>query len=331
MNSKFFSDFVLSCMASCFLALLTSCHDKKTDNIDLAKEPDYSDTTQWYTVKRGGTADFFYIVSTDTRDYTDAKGNVHHFADTYNDSTRDLMTPEIIGVEHLLCGDLNYFSPYYRQCTLESYLDWGVAQERMQASLNDVRKAFHHYIKYENGGRPFVLVGFSQGAMLAVELLKEMDDDAFSRMVATYAIGMSIDKETAKRTNRIVAAHDSADTGVLICYNSARDEAGIGDLFANSAFLINPVNWRTDTTPANVITVSSPLKPEEEQPVDTLIIRLDTTFRTLFVAGCSDDYITPLIGKEGNYHSREIWFYRTSLKENIALRTRIFLEKTKHQ
>ena len=32
------------------------------------------------------------------------------------------------------------------------------------------------------------------------------------------------------------------------------------------------------------------------------------------------DYILPLIGKEGNYHSREIWLYRDHLRDNIAQR-----------
>lgn len=39
------------------------------------------------------------------------------------------------------------------------------------------------------------------------------------------------------------------------------------------------------------------------------------------------DYVIPFIGKEGNNHSREIWLYRKSLCENIALRTRAYLHK----
>ena len=38
------------------------------------------------------------------------------------------------------------------------------------------------------------------------------------------------------------------------------------------------------------------------------------------------DYIIPLIGKEGCYHSREIWLYRDQLRDNIALRTARYLK-----
>ena len=39
------------------------------------------------------------------------------------------------------------------------------------------------------------------------------------------------------------------------------------------------------------------------------------------------DYILPLIGKEGNYHSREIWLYRDQLRENMQQRADAFLKK----
>ena len=32
------------------------------------------------------------------------------------------------------------------------------------------------------------------------------------------------------------------------------------------------------------------------------------------------DYMLPLIGKEGNYHSREIWLYQQQLCANMQLR-----------
>jgi len=34
-----------------------------------------------------------------------------------------------------------------------------------------------------------------------------------------------------------------------------------------------------------------------------------------------------LIGKQGNYHSREIWLYREQLRENMTLRTSQWLKR----
>ena len=35
----------------------------------------------------------------------------------------------------------------------------------------------------------------------------------------------------------------------------------------------------------------------------------------------------PLIGKEGNYHTREIWLYRDFLRENMAFRAAKYMKK----
>lgn len=307
------------------IILLYGCNTKES-HIASIPEPNYSDTTQWYHQERNAEADIFYIISTEVCDYTNAEGDTSHFADTYNDSIRQLMNSEMTGVDYLLSGDLNFYSPYYRQCTLESFTDEELQKERLRLATNDVKKAFLYYLQNENKGRPFVLMGFSQGAMIAIELLKTMDENTYNRMIAAYIIGASVDEGSVGRKNHIIAAHDSTDTGVTICYNSVRDTSCT--IFKRSSVFINPVNWHTDTTSATLLTVPSPFKSEEEQQTDTLKINLDPESGLLIVNGFSDDnYITPLIGKEGNYHSREIWLYRQPLKDNIALRTHTFLNK----
>ena len=82
-------------------------------------EPDYSDTTQWYVADRDAAVDVFYIVSTECDDYT-LGGKPMHYADTRNDSIRALLYGEMVGVDQLLAGELNYYSPYYRQVTMET-------------------------------------------------------------------------------------------------------------------------------------------------------------------------------------------------------------------
>ena len=34
----------------------------------------------------------------------------------------------------------------------------------------------------------------------------------------------------------------------------------------------------------------------------------------------AQDYVLPLLGVEGKYHTREIWLYRDQLRENMTLR-----------
>lgn len=288
------------------------------------QRPFYRDSLQWYIHDRNAQVDIFYIVSTETGDY-ERDSHTYHHADTYADNTRFPILSEMQGVDQLLSGNMNFYSPYYRQCTLETFTKDKYVAKRMPVAIQDVKEAFRFYLTHLNRERPFILAGFSQGAMIVLELLKEMDDDTYRRMVAAYAIGVSISEETVVRCPRIVAAQGATDPGVTICYNSVRD-AGC-TMWDKSAVAINPVNWRTDTTSALLVTEPTPMKPVEEQRKDTMVVHLDVKSGLLFVEGYSaTDYVLPLIGKEGNYHSREIWLYRESLRDNIALRAAEFLK-----
>ena len=285
--------------------------------------PYYGDSTQWYCHDRDGQVDIFYIVSTETGDYKRDRHTYHH-ADTYADSTRLPILGEMQGVDGLLSGDMNFYSPYYRQCSLETFTKDRYVAKRMPVAVRDVKNAFRFYLAKINRDRPFILAGFSQGAMIMLELLQEMDDDTYRRMVAAYAIGVSIPEETVTRCPRIVAAQGAADQGVTVCYNSVRDASCA--LWDRSAVVINPVNWRTDTTSALLVTEPTPRLPVKEQQKDTMVVHLDVESGLLFVDGYSaTDYVLPLIGREGNYHSREIWLYRDALRENMALRAAEFL------
>ena len=280
----------------------------RSDVIPIA--PDYADTTQWYIADRGAAVDVFYIVSTECDDYT-LGGKPMHYADTRNDSIRALLFGEMVGVDRLLAGELNYYSPYYRQVTMETYTSDSLVDARMPLAYGDVRKAFAYYLEHYNNGRPFILAGFSQGAMAVVDLLKAMDDSTYSRLVAAYVIGYKATDTNA----HIRPAQDSADLGVTICYNSVRDNScAVPILSDGNLMAINPVSWRTDAMPATLI---------DPRYGDTLTVTLDTTSLLLHIDGYKrNDYMLPLIGCEGNYHCLEISLFSDVLRRNIALRAK---------
>lgn len=302
--------------------LCASCQ-RKMESEWIPAVPDYQDSTQWYITNRDAAADVFYIISTETGDYLLSTGETCHYADTHNDSLRAPLYGEMLGVDTLLSGRLNYYSPYYRQCSLQSFENDSVAAIRMPLALDDVRQAFAYYLEHYNHGRPFILAGFSQGAHIMMELLKEMDEDTFQRMIAAYAIGISV----TETHPHIVAAKGADDTGVTICYNSVRNKDCVMRGWKKSSLAINPVNWRTDSTMVTLITEPSPLLPVAEQKKDTMTIHLDTATGLLMVEGyTAQDYMLPLLGIEGNYHTREIWLYRQQLRENMELRANRFLQ-----
>lgn len=283
----------------------------------IPQAPSYADTTQWCAIDRGAPVDLFYIVSTETGDYI-VEGAPCHYADTYSDSLRLFLFSEMIGVDDIMSGNtLNYYSPYYRQCTLQTFTSEELMQNRLPLAMGDVRKAFAYYMEHLNGGRPFILAGFSQGAIAVIDLLKGMDSATYSRMVAVYVIGWHVTGDDLAQTRYIRPAKDSADLGVTICYNSVRDNTCAIPLISDgNRMAINPVNWHTDATPATLV---SPISD------DTVTVTLDTNTLLLTVEGYSrTDYILPLIGREGNYHSLELSLYRDCLRRNVALRAERF-------
>jgi hypothetical protein len=290
-------------IAFCFIACAP-----KSDVIPM--EPDYGDTTQWYVADRGAAVDVFYIVSTECDDYT-LDGKTMHYADTRNDEIRALLHGEMEGVDRLLAGELNYYSPYYRQVTMETYTSDSLVDARMPLAYGDVRRAFDYYLEHYNNGRPFILAGFSQGAMAVVDLLKAIDDATYGRMVAAYVIGYKVTDTNA----HIRPAQDSADLGVTICYNSVRDNScAIPILSDGNLMAINPVNWRTDATPAMLV---------DPRYGDTLTVALDTLSLLLHIDGYTrNDYMLPLIGCEGNYHCLDLALFADCLRRNSALRAR---------
>ena len=299
-------------------AICTSCKTRQAENVSVPAAPDYQDASQWYITDRQAAADLFYIISTETGDYALPSGETCHYADTYSDSLRAPLYGEMLGVDTLVSGLLNYYSPYYRQCSLQSFENDSLAAARIPLALDDVRRAFKYYLEHHNGQRPFILAGFSQGAHIMMELLKEMPDDTFHRMVTAYAIGITIPDMDHPH---IVAAKGADDTGVTICYNSVRDTSCTMRGWTKSCIAINPVNWQTDSTPATLITEPSPLLPVDQQQKDTMTVHLDPASGLLIVEGyTAQDYVLPLFGQEGNYHTREIWLYRDQLRDNMALR-----------
>lgn len=198
---------------------------KRSENTEeaLPPAPDYAEAAEWFAVRRGGAADFFYVIATETADRTLPDGTVCHHADTRDGAQREAMRLEMQDVDDILSGDLNFFSPFHRQCSVESFIDFSLARERMAPAEEDVRRAFEHYLAHENGGRPFVLAGFSQGAHIVLGLLRTMDGAAFARMAAAYAIGASVPRELLETCPRIVPARGADDIGVTASWNSVRD------------------------------------------------------------------------------------------------------------
>lgn len=284
--------------------------------------PDYAQSTMWFNVLNdndGAGADVFYIPSTWEFDWTTKDGKICHYADVYNRQHVDNMTIEMKKVAEYMADGNNFYSPFYRHITLDTWATLNedtIAQRYNNVSLVDVKSAFDHFINHFNHNRPFILAGFSQGAKSVVELMKTMPEETRRRMVAAYVLGYKVTPEDTISAPWIVAAKDSVDTGVTICYNSVSDIKYVKPVISSpNVMCINPVNWLTDSTPALLN--------------DTIIVRLDTPHKVLVLEGFDGSYLPNILDilNVGDYHGIEPWLYSECLRKNFKQRIKSFGEK----
>ena len=160
-----------------------------------------------------------------------------------------------------------------------------------------------------------MLAGFSQGGKSVVELMKVMPEEIRKRMVAAYVLGYKVTPNDVNQAPWLVAAQDSTDTGVVICYNSVSDVKYIKPVIsAPCAMCINPVNWRTDATPAILH--------------DSITVTLSPEHNVLVLDGYDGSHLTNILNilNVGDYHSIEPWEYSEYLHRNIRQRVRAYKE-----
>ena len=304
------------------LLLCVACNEGKEQDLYIPQVPDYENDTFWFTNMDDSTdngADVFYLVSTWQKDWTTDDGRLCRYADVYNTRHRANMDKEISKIAEYMGEGNNFYAPYYRHMTIENWatLNEDTINNRFHAvAMKDVQQAFNIFLSHRKPERPFVLAGFSQGGKAVVELLKSMSDSLHRYLVAAYVLGYKVTPDDQLATTNIQAAQGATDTGVTICYNSVSDVRCIKPVVAAPcAMCINPVNWRTDATPATLH--------------DTITVTLSPEHHVLVLKGYSGAEYSPIMGflNVGDFHSGEPWLYQECLRENIRARIRAYYQK----
>lgn len=299
-----------------------------------ACEP-YSKSVNWVyleTDATGKSADTFFVCPTV---FSGADGSM-------NWTQRDQKTLDaFIGATNmekgLYDGDTRFFAPLYEQTSLYAYQQDAASLEKsLDRSYSQIRQAFQYYLKHYNNGRPIILAGFSQGADMCVRLLKEFfgDEKLNSQLVACYAIGWYITEEEMAVNPHIRFASGEDDTGVLIMFGTESPDAEpcVVHPADVKSLCINPLNWKTDATPADrslnkgacftdysgSITKEIPeLTGAYIEPSRGVLIAPDVT---------PEDYPAHLsFAKDGIYHIYDYQFFYRNLQENVAARIAAYL------
>ena len=237
----------------------------------------------------------------------------------------------------------NIYAPYYRQDNLSS-----VNREEIIAGIptTDATAAFDYYIKHYNNGRPFILVGHSQGSDVMSNILSgylKEHPDVYQRMVAAYVIGFTVTDDYLKANPHLKFTVGPDDTGVIVSYNTeAPTVLPPGNPVVTAGSLtINPINWKTDETLAtaaeNLGSIALNMDGSAVRNVEGKIepvmnfadAQIDLTKGVLICSTVNVDLYSPGSATfgQGVYHPFDIPFYYFNLRENAENRTNKYFEK----
>ena len=298
-----------------------------------AAAPDYAMEENWayFGLGEDNDADLFLICPTvDTRDEYNMSMDDEEVKQSFSGA---------LNMERGIYEDnTRMFAPYYRQAAMKIYnLSPEEREPYLELAYQDVSAAFSWYLENKNEGRPIVLAGFSQGADMCYRILKEYFGDSAlqQQLVAVYAIGWPMTEQMIAEYPQIVPAASENDTGVVVSFECESEDV-TGTLVIPEdmkALSINPLNWVTDSTPADkslntgacFTSYSGKIKQEVPELCGCYI---DPERGALKVTDITPEEYPPILSflPEGSYHLYDYQFYFRNLQQNVEQRIKAYME-----
>ena len=309
---------------------------------DLVGTPsDYADRSNWLVLPAASqhAVDLFYLYPTA---YSPTGENPPLYCEIDDPGMRS-GAPQALKKQATAfetCADI--YAPFYRQCDAMALA--GMTQPEMievesGVPRTDVFAALDYYFEHWNQGRPFIIAGHSQGAMMTMLILEQYMADhpeRYERMVAAYMIGNAPTASWLAANPHLKFATGPGDTGVIVSWNTeGPGNIGVYNMvLPEGAVCINPLNWRRDGTPADVSLNRGRLV--ENAPGDYVVVpgfadaRIETSRGSVIcstvdpAAYAMPPAMSALFGTE-SYHGWDYGFYYMNIRENAELRAKNFL------
>ncbi len=300
---------------------------------DAVGSVDYSKDINWAYCQNdliGKESDVFYIAGTV---YQGEKSNWENLYDT----NRLVFYKAVNSDKGIYDDNARYFAPFYHQISntaLSKYNE--VTHFAFENAYAEIRSAFRYYLANYNNGRPFIIAGYSQGAMMCLQLVKEMSayPEVMQKMVACYAIGWRVTEQDLEAFPNLKMAEGESDTGVIISFNSEAPDvqASIFVPAGVKSLSINPLNWKTDSTVADkslnkgICSLSGwGLSVKDIQ--QRVGAYLDPERGTLKVLDLQGTALVKQMSEDGVYHGQDTQLFYRNLEENVQTRIAAYLEK----
>ncbi|HJU41836.1 MAG TPA: DUF3089 domain-containing protein, partial [Vicinamibacterales bacterium] len=161
------------------------------------------------------------------------------------------------------------YAPMYRQMTLAGLrqrLGGGAINFSSGVWYDDARDAFRSYLKRDNQGRGFVLVGHSQGAYILTEILRQEIDGkpVQKQLVGAYILGATFPvakgKDTDGALRNIPLCRKPGQIGCVVNFSAFRSTVPppANTLFGRAS---DPAQSGSCTHPATFGEGSAPIQP----------------------------------------------------------------------
>jgi Protein of unknown function (DUF3089) len=250
------------------------------------------------------------------------------------------------------------FAPIYRQVTLAGIgIGAGGGTPDPALALADVRSAFQDYLEHYNHGRPFVLIGHSQGSFVLRSLIKDDVDGnrgVRARLLSAILLGGNVLVKTGSDIGgdfqHIPACHSQWQTGCVVAFSTfdtpvvANSKFGVSSVAGQSVLCTNPgdLEHSSREAPVRLITPSAPFAPGTLIAAGITILGLTQPMPPTvwvseprgYIAACSSAnnanvlQINPINGAQTPHPSPDATWGLHLLDAQIALGNLVHLVKT---
>jgi pimeloyl-ACP methyl ester carboxylesterase len=274
---------------------------------------------------RDSMVDVFFLHPTTYTSKHRKKGANSTIDDDYTNAKTDYSS--ILYQASVFNNQCRVFAPRYRQGHISNFFSKNKEQAVAVFDLayEDLKTAFEHYLRTWNGGRPIIIAGHSQGAMMAERLLKEYFDakPLTNKLVVAYIIGWEIPQDLF---TSLRPCADSLQTGCLCGWRTMRN--GFIPRYLkkeNTASLVtNPLNWTiTSTYASRELNKGSVLTNFNK----VFLATTDAQVRNGFLNVRKPKFPGSFFYFTRNYHIADINLFYMNMRENINRRIGMFWKK----
>lgn len=298
-----------------------AAHPEKADPADLS--PSFKDFPD---LQKDAPVDVIFLYPTT---YT---GDLKHQRD-WNASVSDAKTNSktdqgsIQYQASIFNGTGRVFAPRYRQAHLHVFYtkkDTVAARAALAVAYTDTKAAFEYYLKHWNNGRPFILVGHSQGALHAMHLIQDMVEGTplESQLVAAYLVGWPVRADYYKKFK---PCQTPEQTDCFCSWRTWERNYGLRRAYEQNVVCTNPLNWSTTEKAyaPKSLNLGGVIRPFEKiYPGVT-----DAEVYKGVLLARKPKFKGSILFRRKNYHVGDLNLYYLNVRENAQVRTKAFLRR----